>query len=78
MRRVWRRRRDRGRPATVAAAAGDDQRYDRLSQAVDAIAVEVERIGEGQRFVTQLLSEERDPRRLVGVRPEDAVGERHR
>jgi hypothetical protein len=30
-----------------------------LANAVDAIAVEVERIGEGQRFVTQLLVEQR-------------------
>lgn len=31
-----------------------------LNQAVDAIAVEVERISEGQRFTTRLLSEQRD------------------
>jgi hypothetical protein len=29
----------------------------RIEQAVDAIAVEVERISEGQRFTTRLLSE---------------------
>lgn len=34
-----------------------------LSQAVDAIAVEVERISEGQRYTTRLLSEQRDPAR---------------
>ena len=32
-------------------------RLDRLEQAVDAIAIEVERISEGQRFVTKVLSE---------------------
>jgi hypothetical protein len=32
-------------------------RLDRLEQAVDSIAVEVERVGEGQRFATKLLSE---------------------
>jgi hypothetical protein len=32
-------------------------RLDRLEQAVDAIAVEVERISEGQRFVTKALTE---------------------
>ena len=32
-------------------------RFTRLDQAVDAMAVEVERIGEGQRFVTRLMSE---------------------
>ena len=32
-------------------------RLDRIEQAVDAVAVEVERISEGQRFTTRLLSE---------------------
>jgi hypothetical protein len=32
-------------------------RFTRLDQAVDAMAVEVERIGESQRFVTRLMSE---------------------
>jgi hypothetical protein len=35
-----------------------DSRLSRLEQAVDAIAVEVERISEGQRFTTKLLSEQ--------------------
>jgi hypothetical protein len=39
------------------AAPTDDPRIDRLAQAVDAIAEEVERIGEGQRFVTQILAQ---------------------
>ena len=59
--RRWRRRR-RGVPDAAPGAAPDvapDPRIDRLSHAVDAIAVEVERIGEGQRFVTQLLAESR-------------------
>jgi len=34
-----------------------------LNQAVDAIALEVERISEGQRFTTRLLSEQRDASR---------------
>jgi hypothetical protein len=33
---------------------------ERLEQAVEAIAIEVERISEGQRFTTKLLSERRD------------------
>jgi hypothetical protein len=32
-------------------------RLERIEQAVDAVAVEVERISEGQRFTTKLLSE---------------------
>jgi hypothetical protein len=34
-----------------------DERFAQLQQSVDAIAVEVERIAEGQRFSTKLLSE---------------------
>jgi len=32
-----------------------------MEQAIDAIALEVERISEGQRFTTKLLSETRSP-----------------
>ena len=42
---------------------GDD-RVQRLEQAIDSIAIELERIGEGQRFVTKLLAERsREPER---------------
>jgi chaperonin cofactor prefoldin len=40
-----------------------NQKLDQLQQSVDTIAIEVERISEGQRFVTRLLSE-RDGRAL--------------
>jgi hypothetical protein len=39
----------------------DDDRLARLEHAVDAIALEVERISEGQRFTTKLLSEQVRP-----------------
>lgn len=35
-------------------------RLERMEQSIDSIAVEVERISEGQRFTTKLLSETRD------------------
>ena len=35
-----------------------DQRMERVEQAIEAIAVEVERVSEGQRFVTKLLSQQ--------------------
>jgi hypothetical protein len=35
----------------------DDQRLARLEQAVDAIAIEVERVSESQRFISKLLGE---------------------
>lgn len=43
--------------ALGGVAGGLDQRLERIEQAVDAIAVEVERLSEGQRFATRLLSE---------------------
>ena len=49
-----------------------DERLRHLETAIDAIAVEMERIGEGQRFVTKLLAEpgrERD-RSSQAARPD--------
>lgn len=42
-------------PQQLAGDAG--QRLERLEQGMDAIAIEIERVAEGQRFVTRLLSE---------------------
>ena len=41
----------------TAGASLADTRLDRLEHAIEAIAVEVERIGEGQRFVTKVLAD---------------------
>ena len=38
-------------------AGADDERLRRIEQSLEAIAVEVERISEGQRFTTKLLSD---------------------
>jgi anti-sigma factor RsiW len=56
--RMWLRHKEK--MATLAAGSAspaDESRLARIEQAVDAIAVEVERLGEGQRFVTKLLAE---------------------
>ena len=42
----------------------DSLRLERLEHAVDAIAVEVERISEAQRFTTKLLAERTEARQL--------------
>jgi hypothetical protein len=63
-RSIWKRG---TRAATAPVATFDEARFQRLEQAVDAIAVEVERIGEGQRFVTQLLADGRRDRPAVGA-----------
>jgi hypothetical protein len=51
----------RGKAALVALPQEMLDRFTRLDQAVDAMAVEVERIGESQRFVTRLMSERAAP-----------------
>jgi hypothetical protein len=43
-----------GEATETPAAPLFDERLDRIEQSLDAIAVEVERVGEGQRFVTKL------------------------
>jgi hypothetical protein len=46
------------KPSVPRAQGGESsERLERLETAVDAIAVEIERISEGQRFVTRLLTE---------------------
>jgi hypothetical protein len=47
----------------------DEARMERLEAAVDAIAIEVERISESQRFTVNLLSDR------LPARPLDRVGE---
>jgi hypothetical protein len=59
-RRVWRR----SSAAITALPRELTDRLARLDQAVDSIAVEVERIGEGQRFVTRLMGERPAPEPL--------------
>jgi hypothetical protein len=53
----WLRKSSRKRQPALASA--DSERLQRLEQGMDAVAVEIERISEGQRFVTKLLSESR-------------------
>jgi hypothetical protein len=45
--------------ATPAVPSDVSARMERMEHAIDAIAVEIERISEGQRFTTKLLSETR-------------------
>ena len=55
-RRRWKRR-AAARPGALDTDSA--QRLQRLEQGMDAIAIEIERVSEGQRFVTRLLSESR-------------------
>lgn len=60
-RRLWRR----DSTPTESTSYATDHRLERIEQAIDAMAVEVERIAEGQRFVTKLLSDRASER--VGI-----------
>ncbi len=51
------RGRTRGAGAVAASPADLTQRLSRMEAGIDAMAVEVERISEGQRFTTRLLSD---------------------
>jgi hypothetical protein len=65
-RRMWRR------PQPVAPRETEvvsKTRLDRLEQAVDTIAIEIERISEGQRFVTRVLNERAAPRASAASEP---------
>ena len=53
-RMMWKRS---NRPAAPALPDDASRRLERLEQGMDAIAIEIERVSEGQRFVTRLLSE---------------------
>ena len=52
-------------PAAIPADVG--ARLDRIEQAVEAVAIEVERISEGQRFTSRLISELRSAPQLERV-----------
>ena len=54
--RAFARRLERG-PSQPNTPSDVTARLERMEQAIDSIAIEVERISEGQRFTTKLLSE---------------------
>jgi len=64
--RAFARRMDRRGGGTAQIPNEVSSQLAHLNQAVDAIALEVERISEGQRFTTRLLSEQRDARQTLG------------
>lgn len=44
-------------PTPTSSVKVDDQRIMQLEAAIEALAVEIERVGEGQRYATQLLAQ---------------------
>ena len=66
-RRIW----HRGAPAAAALPQEIYDRFTRLEQSLDTIAVEVERVGEGQRFLTHMQSQQGE--RALGAGPAEQV-----
>jgi hypothetical protein len=61
---LWKRANQPLGSAASQLPADSTRRFDHLEQAIDAIAIEVERISENQRYLTKLLSE---PKQAVSV-----------
>ena len=67
VRRIWSREMS-GTPALTGEIGGDfSNRLTNLEQSIDAVAIEVERIGEGQRFITNFFTEKGIPRPADGA-----------
>ena len=59
LRRRWRKR--AGKSPAMEMSTESDRRLERLEHGMESIAIEIERVSEGQRFVTRLLSEGQSP-----------------
>jgi DNA repair exonuclease SbcCD ATPase subunit len=59
-RRLWKR----GTSAVAAIPADLAERLRGIEQAIESMALEVERIGEGQRFMTRVLTEQREHQQI--------------
>ena len=60
-RKIWKR----DSSSLNTSTAQTDHRLERIEQAIDAMAVEVERVAESQRFMTKLLSDRGSERAAI-------------
>ncbi len=67
--RAWARRMERGPSMPSQMPMEMAARLERMEQALDSIAIEVERISEAQRFTTKLLAEQNKPADTLEKRP---------
>jgi hypothetical protein len=65
--RAWARRIENRGAVPQSVPADVTARLERIERAVESVAVEVERISEGQRFVTKVLADRGDAPRLPPV-----------
>jgi hypothetical protein len=68
----------KGLSMTKDGLATSDERLARVEQAVESIALEIERIGEGQRYVTKLLNEPAQPLTVIPPVPAGQAVDRDR
>ena len=78
-RRIWRR----GAAAVSAIPQEIYDRFSRLDQAIDSVAIEVERIGEGQRYLTRVYADQQKgigagPAERLDIAERERVGDRNR
>lgn len=66
--RVWRRRKAPAAYTPAGTPAIASERIDRMEQAIDSIAVEIERVSENQRFMTRLMTETQLAGTIAAVR----------
>jgi hypothetical protein len=71
---AWAKRILRRAPRTTPVPSDVTMRLERIEQAVDTIAIEVERISEGQRFVTRLMAERPSAAALNQAASADSAG----
>lgn len=67
--KAWARRLDR-ESAQPRIPGEVSERLERMEQALDSIAIEVERISEGQRFTTKLLADRTRDASAIPVSPD--------
>ena len=65
-RRIWKR----GAPVATAVPNGLADRLEAMGHTMESIAIEVERIGEGQRFLTRVMSEKG---KSIGAGPAEPI-----
>ncbi len=69
--RAFGRRMEGGQARGPKLEDGSREQLQRIEQSIDAMAIEIERISEGQRFTTKLLSGREETRIPVGLRGDD-------
>jgi hypothetical protein len=65
--RAWAKRIEHRGAAPASVPADVTDRLERIERAVESVAIEVERISEGQRFVTKVLADRGEIPKLPSV-----------